>query len=71
MIAIIKDRLCSPCGQRHTICLTEVDHFEPFVFEYRCPVTDQLIRFTAGQEDWDLFDVACPANHVVAVRVSP
>jgi hypothetical protein len=71
MIAIITDRPCNTCGQRHTLCLTDFDHFEQDLYEYDCPVTYQTVRFTAGQGDWDLIDVACPAEHVTAVRVTP
>jgi hypothetical protein len=71
MIAVISDRLCPPCGRRHTLCLADVDHFEHEEYEYKCPVTNRTVRFAVGRNDWDLFDVTCPSDHVLAVRVSP
>jgi hypothetical protein len=71
MVAIITDRPCASCGRRHSICLDSVDHFERDTYEYDCPVTHRSVRFSASREDWNLVDVACPAEHVTAVRVSP
>lgn len=65
MASIAMDRQCDICHHRHTFCEPTSDGLvNGKKYEYVCPTTDMLGKFTAAADGWTVAD-ECPPGAVI------